>query len=131
MWRLAEELSPTDTWWTPLVLQPLAGVETRLKLIELTACLCLTAFDGTLLCTDCMENRSSYSKDPDYMTQGLEYQQHPAPPAPQRHSGEQPNAASLWNGSATRSRQDGREVHQNNNREGQHHTTGGFSRRDD
>ncbi|KAM8756384.1 leucine-rich repeats and immunoglobulin-like domains protein 1 [Acanthopagrus schlegelii] len=41
-----------------------------------------TGFDGAVVCTDCMENSSSYSKDPDYLTHGygpaggLEYQQH-------------------------------------------------------
>ncbi|KAM3621100.1 uncharacterized protein V6R79_006094 [Siganus canaliculatus] len=45
-----------------------------------------TGFDGAVVCSDCMENSSSYSKDPDYLSHGFspagdtEYQQHPAPP---------------------------------------------------
>ncbi|TWW61778.1 Leucine-rich repeats and immunoglobulin-like domains protein 1 [Takifugu flavidus] len=67
------------------------------------------AFDGAVLCTDCMENRSSYSKDPDYLTHGFEYQQHSAPSA-HYHSAEQhdtgPRSTSLCNGTANRIQQD-------------------------
>lgn len=87
-----------------------------MKLSELTARLRVAAFDGAPLCSDCLENRSSYPKDPDYMMHGFEYQQHLAPPA-YRHSGEPPAAAPLCNGTASRSRQDGKEVPQNNNRD--------------
>ncbi|CAN9512542.1 unnamed protein product [Ophioblennius macclurei] len=45
-------------------------------------------FDGAVVCTDCMENGSSYSKDHDYLSHGFggpaaggpEYQQHDVPP---------------------------------------------------
>lgn len=60
-----------------------------------------------------MENRSSYSKDPDYLTHGFEYQQHPAPSA-HYHSAEQ-HATSLCNGTANRIHQDLKEFPQNNN----------------
>ena len=53
-------------------------------------------FDGGVVCSDCMENGSSYCKDPAYLPQGmgpvcLEYQQHPHTPpmeyrAPALHS---------------------------------------------
>ncbi|XP_028261221.1 leucine-rich repeats and immunoglobulin-like domains protein 1 [Parambassis ranga] len=45
-----------------------------------------TGFDGAVMCTDCMENGNSYSKDPDYLSHtfgpggGAEYQQHLVPP---------------------------------------------------
>ncbi|XP_040889228.1 leucine-rich repeats and immunoglobulin-like domains protein 1 [Toxotes jaculatrix] len=45
-----------------------------------------TGFDGAVVCTDCLENSNSYSKDPDYLTHsfgpagGMEYQQHSVPP---------------------------------------------------
>ncbi|XP_068172318.1 leucine-rich repeats and immunoglobulin-like domains protein 1 [Antennarius striatus] len=45
-----------------------------------------TGFDVGVMCTDCMENGSSYSKDPEYLPHGfgpaggVEYQQHSAPP---------------------------------------------------
>ncbi|XP_030585862.1 leucine-rich repeats and immunoglobulin-like domains protein 1 isoform X3 [Archocentrus centrarchus] len=45
-----------------------------------------TGFDGAVLCTDCMENGNSYSKDPDYLAHGfgpaagMEYQQQLIPP---------------------------------------------------
>ncbi|KAM9361257.1 leucine-rich repeats and immunoglobulin-like domains protein 1 [Symphorus nematophorus] len=68
-----------------------------------------TGFDGAVVCTDCMENGSSYSKDPDYLTHGfspaggMEYQQHSAPPSySQCHPGEQhdtgPHSTPLCNG---------------------------------
>uniref|UniRef100_A0A665TQ64 Ig-like domain-containing protein n=1 Tax=Echeneis naucrates TaxID=173247 RepID=A0A665TQ64_ECHNA len=43
-------------------------------------------FDGAVVCSDCLENSSSYSKDPDYLTHsfgpagGMEYQQYSIPP---------------------------------------------------
>ncbi|XP_029991238.1 leucine-rich repeats and immunoglobulin-like domains protein 1 isoform X2 [Sphaeramia orbicularis] len=46
-----------------------------------------TGFDCAVVCTDCMENSNSYSKDPDYLSHdfspaaGLEYQQQSVPPA--------------------------------------------------
>lgn len=93
-----------------------------MKLRELTPPLWVAAFDGAPLCSDCLENRSSYPKDPDYATHGFEYQQqHPAPPA-HRHSGEPPAAAPLCNGTASR-----KEVPQNNNRD----RKGAWSRRAD
>lgn len=82
-----------------------------------------------------MENRSSYPKDPDYLTHGFEYQQHSAPSA-HRHSAEQPNAgprsALLCNGTANRSRQDLKECPQNNNvlEESRHDRKGAFSKCD-
>ncbi|XP_068449688.1 leucine-rich repeats and immunoglobulin-like domains protein 1 [Clinocottus analis] len=45
-----------------------------------------TGFDGAVVCTDCLENGSSYSKDSDYLrhgfgpTGGSEYQQYSVPP---------------------------------------------------
>uniref|UniRef100_A0A8C2Z2L5 Leucine rich repeats and immunoglobulin like domains 1 n=1 Tax=Cyclopterus lumpus TaxID=8103 RepID=A0A8C2Z2L5_CYCLU len=54
-----------------------------------------TGFDGAVVCTDCMENGSSYSKDSDYLTHGFgpaggsEYQQyslHDAGPHSTPHS---------------------------------------------
>ncbi|XP_063330664.1 leucine-rich repeats and immunoglobulin-like domains protein 1 isoform X2 [Pelmatolapia mariae] len=45
-----------------------------------------TGFDSAVLCTDCMENGNSYSKDPDYLAHGfgpaagMEYQQQLIPP---------------------------------------------------
>ncbi|XP_059184547.1 LOW QUALITY PROTEIN: leucine-rich repeats and immunoglobulin-like domains protein 1 [Centropristis striata] len=46
-----------------------------------------TGFDGAVVCSDCMENGSSYSKDSDYLTHGfshtgghMEYQQNSIPP---------------------------------------------------
>ncbi|XP_054472125.1 leucine-rich repeats and immunoglobulin-like domains protein 1 [Anoplopoma fimbria] len=45
-----------------------------------------TGFDGAVVCTDCMENGSSYSKDSDYLAHGFghnggrEYQQYSVPP---------------------------------------------------
>lgn len=62
-----------------------------------------------------MENHSRYSKDPDYLTHGFEYQQHSAPSA-HYHSAEQhdtgPRSTSLCNGTANRIQQ---EFPQNNN----------------
>lgn len=67
---------------------------------------------------DCMENRSSYSKDPDYLTHGFEYQQQSAPLV-QRHLAEQrdtgPRSTSVCNGSANRIQRDVKEFPQNNN----------------
>lgn len=60
-----------------------------------------------------MENRSSYSKEPDYLIPGFEYQQHSAPSAEQPNAG--PRLALLCNGTANRSQQDLKEVPQNNN----------------
>ncbi|XP_046882537.1 leucine-rich repeats and immunoglobulin-like domains protein 1 [Hypomesus transpacificus] len=55
-----------------------------------------SGFDGAVVCIDCMENGTSYCKDPGYLPQGmgpvgLEYQQHPHTPpmeysAPPLHS---------------------------------------------
>lgn len=89
-----------------------------------------------MLCTDCMENRSSYSKDPDYLTHGFEYQQCSAPSAQDRSaepSSAGPRSAALCNGTATKSRQDVSEVPQNNNmlEESQHDRKGEFSKCDD
>ncbi|KAM6928381.1 leucine-rich repeats and immunoglobulin-like domains protein 1 [Xenentodon cancila] len=61
-----------------------------------------TGFDGAVVCTDCMETGSSYSKDPDYLThgfgpvRGMEYQQQfvPPPPYPHLHPAEQQDAGS-------------------------------------
>lgn len=78
-----------------------------------------------------MENRSSYPKDPDYLTHGFEYQQHPAPSAHYR-SAEQhdaaPRSTSLCNGTANRIQQDVQEFPQNNNllEESQHDRKGTF-----
>lgn len=64
---------------------------------------------------DCMENRSSYSKDPDYLTHGFEYQQQSAPLV-QRHSADTgPRSTSLCNGTANRIQRDVKEFPQNNN----------------
>lgn len=59
-------------------------------------------FDGAVVCTDCMETGSSYSKDPDYLThgfgpaRGVEYQQQfvPPPPYPHRNPAEQHDTGS-------------------------------------
>ncbi|XP_017285467.1 leucine-rich repeats and immunoglobulin-like domains protein 1 [Kryptolebias marmoratus] len=67
-----------------------------------------TAFDGAVMCTDCLE--SSYSKDHDYLAHGLgsargaEYQQQLAPPPyshcpPEERSGAGSRGAPLCNGS--------------------------------
>uniref|UniRef100_A0A7N5ZTK1 Ig-like domain-containing protein n=1 Tax=Anabas testudineus TaxID=64144 RepID=A0A7N5ZTK1_ANATE len=54
-----------------------------------------TGFDSAVVCTDCMENGSSYCTDPDYFTQGfgpaegIKYQQHSL-----HHPGEQREAGS-------------------------------------
>lgn len=78
-----------------------------------------------------MENRSSYSKDPDYLTHGFEYQQHSAPSA-RYHSAEQhdtaPRSTSLCNGTANRIQPDIKEFPQNNNllEESQHDRKGTF-----
>ncbi|XP_076607456.1 leucine-rich repeats and immunoglobulin-like domains protein 1 [Chaetodon auriga] len=74
-------------------------------------------FDSAVVCTDCMENGSSYSKDPDYLTHGFgpaggtEYQQHSAPPPyPHCHPAEQhdvgPHTALLYNGTPNGIRKD-------------------------
>ncbi|XP_035517220.1 leucine-rich repeats and immunoglobulin-like domains protein 1 isoform X2 [Morone saxatilis] len=76
-------------------------------------------FDGAVVCTDCMENGSSYSKDPDYLTHGfspaggMEYQQHtPTAPPPYSHfhPGEQhdagPHPTPLCNGTPNGIRKD-------------------------
>lgn len=76
-----------------------------------------TGFDGAVVCTDCMENSNSYSKDPDYLSHGfgpaggMEYQQHFVPP-PYSHCypGEQHEAGShitpLCNGTPNGIRKD-------------------------
>lgn len=76
-----------------------------------------TGFDGAVVCTDCMENGNSYSKDPDYLSHGfgpaggMEYQQHFVPP-PYSHCypGEQHEAGShitpLCNGTPNGIRKD-------------------------
>nr|XP_046240512.1 leucine-rich repeats and immunoglobulin-like domains protein 1 [Scatophagus argus] len=85
-----------------------------------------TGFDGAVVCTDCMENSSSYSKDPDYLTHGfgpaggMEYQQHSAPPPySHRHQGEQhdarPHSPSLCNGTPNGIRKDVQEFPKNHN----------------
>lgn len=85
-----------------------------------------TVFDGALMCSDCMENSSSYSKDPDYLAHGFgpaggsEYQQHPAPPPyPHCHSGEQhdsgPHSTSLCNGTPNGIRKEVKEFPKNHN----------------
>ncbi|XP_076012898.1 leucine-rich repeats and immunoglobulin-like domains protein 1 [Genypterus blacodes] len=58
-----------------------------------------TGFDGAIVCTDCLENGNSYSKDPDYLAHGfgpavgVEYQQHCVPqPFSRPHPGEQHDA---------------------------------------
>ncbi|KAE8298079.1 Leucine-rich repeats and immunoglobulin-like domains protein 1 [Larimichthys crocea] len=76
-----------------------------------------TGFDSAVVCTDCMESSSSYSKDPDYLTHGygpgggMEYQQHSAPPPYSHvHPGEQHDAEShsspLCNGTPNGIRKD-------------------------
>ncbi|XP_019111372.1 leucine-rich repeats and immunoglobulin-like domains protein 1 [Larimichthys crocea] len=76
-----------------------------------------TGFDSAVVCTDCMESSSSYSKDPDYLTHGygpgggMEYQQHSAPPPYSHvHPGEQHDAGShsspLCNGTPNGIRKD-------------------------
>lgn len=87
-----------------------------------------------MLCTDCLENRSSYSKDPDYLTHGFEYQQRSAPSAQGRYAeppGVGPRSATLCNGTASRSQQDVSEAPQNNNllEESQHDRNGAFCNR--
>ncbi|XP_056247183.1 leucine-rich repeats and immunoglobulin-like domains protein 1 [Seriola aureovittata] len=74
-------------------------------------------YDGAVVCTDCMENSSSYSKDPDYLTHsfgpvgGMEYQQHSVPPPYSHfHPGEHHEPAShttlLCNGTPNGIRKD-------------------------
>ncbi|KAI3370362.1 hypothetical protein L3Q82_025134 [Scortum barcoo] len=74
-------------------------------------------FDGAVVCTDCMENSSSYSKDPDYLTHGYvpaggtEYQQHSAPPPyspyhPVEQHDAGPHSATLCNGTPNGIRKD-------------------------
>ncbi|XP_070703248.1 leucine-rich repeats and immunoglobulin-like domains protein 1 [Pempheris klunzingeri] len=76
-----------------------------------------TGFDGAVVCTDCLESGSSYSKDPDYLTHGfslaggMEYQQHSAPPPHcHYHPGEQldagPHTTLLCNGTPNGIRKD-------------------------
>lgn len=69
-------------------------------------------FDPAVVCTDCMENGSSYSKDSDYLTHGyghaggLEYQQHSLPPPhPHCYPGE-PYSIPLCNGTPNGIRKD-------------------------
>uniref|UniRef100_A0A8C9XRY2 Leucine rich repeats and immunoglobulin like domains 1 n=1 Tax=Sander lucioperca TaxID=283035 RepID=A0A8C9XRY2_SANLU len=68
--------------------------------------------DTTVVCTDCMENGSSYSKDSDYLTHGfghagcMEYQQHSVPPPYSHcHPGELhdagPHSTPFCNGTST------------------------------
>ncbi|KAL7408077.1 hypothetical protein ABVT39_017754 [Epinephelus coioides] len=74
-------------------------------------------FDGAVVCTDCMENGSSYSKDSDYLTHGfghtggIEYQQHSLPPPHSHcHPGELhdagPHSTPLCNGTPNGIRKD-------------------------
>uniref|UniRef100_A0A8C9XPG0 Leucine rich repeats and immunoglobulin like domains 1 n=1 Tax=Sander lucioperca TaxID=283035 RepID=A0A8C9XPG0_SANLU len=71
-----------------------------------------TGFNGAVVCTDCMENGSSYSKDSDYLTHGfghagcMEYQQHSVPPPYSHcHPGELhdagPHSTPFCNGTST------------------------------
>lgn len=62
-------------------------------------------FDGALMCSDCMENSSNYSKDPDYQSRrglevagGAEFQQRPA--SPPSYASCHLDATSLCNGTA-------------------------------
>lgn len=95
------------------------------------------AFNSAVVCTDCMENGSSYSKDPDYLKHGfglaggMEYQQHSAPPPHSHcHSGEQhgtgPHSTSLCNGTPNGVRKDIKEFPTNHNmlQQNQHDTKG-------
>ncbi|XP_075870368.1 leucine-rich repeats and immunoglobulin-like domains protein 1 [Nelusetta ayraudi] len=70
-----------------------------------------TVFDGAIMCSDCMENSSNYSKDPDYQCRrgleaagGAEFQQRPTAPPPSYTSchldAGLPLATSLCNGTA-------------------------------
>lgn len=74
-------------------------------------------YDSAVVCTDCMENSSSYSKDPDYLTHGFgqaggtEYQQHSLPPPyshfhPAEHHDPASHAAPLCNGTPNGIRKD-------------------------
>uniref|UniRef100_A0A8D3EA34 Leucine rich repeats and immunoglobulin like domains 1 n=1 Tax=Scophthalmus maximus TaxID=52904 RepID=A0A8D3EA34_SCOMX len=74
-------------------------------------------FDGAVVCTDCMENGNSYSKDPDYLTHcygpagGVDYQQHAVPPPyshfyPAEHRDAVSHAAPLCNGTPNGIRKD-------------------------
>lgn len=66
-----------------------------------------TAFDGTVVCPDCMENGKSYSRDPDYPGHGLgpaasEYQRLPVTrhhPHPHPHPRQEGHREALCNGS--------------------------------
>lgn len=100
----------------------------------------LTRFSLSLsavVCTECMENMSNYSKDPDYLKHGfgpaggMEYQQHSAPPPhPHCHSGEQhgtgPHSASLCHGTPNGVRKDVKEFSTNHSllQQNQHDTKG-------
>ncbi|GAA6222311.1 leucine-rich repeats and immunoglobulin-like domains protein 1 [Lates japonicus] len=77
-----------------------------------------TGFEGAVVCTDCMENSNSYSKDPDYLTHsfcpagGSEYQQHSVPPPyshlyhPVEHHEPLSHATPLCNGTPNGIRKD-------------------------
>lgn len=75
-----------------------------------------------------MENRGSYSKEPDYLTHGFEYRQQSAAPSAERPDVAPPRSALLCNGTANNSPQDLKEVPQNNNvlEESQHERKGRF-----
>ncbi|XP_073324930.1 leucine-rich repeats and immunoglobulin-like domains protein 1 [Pagrus major] len=79
-----------------------------------------TGFDGAVVCTDCMESSSSYSKDPDYLTHGfghaggMEYQQHSHfHPVEQHDAG--PHSTLLCNGTPNGIRKDIEEFPRNHN----------------
>lgn len=100
------------------------GVDTQLLILSFQIIYflssCPAGFDGAVVCTDCMENSSSYSKDPDYLTHGygpaggMEYQQHS-----HYHPGEQHDvglhSTLLCNGTPNGIRKDIEEFPRNHN----------------
>lgn len=90
-------------------------------------------FDGAIMCSDCMENSSNYSKDPDYLCRrgleaagGAEFQQRPTAPPPSYTSchldAGLPLATSLCNGTANGIREFPQ--HHSLLQQNQHHGTG-------
>lgn len=111
----ASEIITADTLTTVLTYSCWFSVS-KSFIFSLPAC-SPAGFDGAVVCTDCMENGSSYSKDPDYLTHGfgpaggMEYQQHSAPPPHSHyHPGEQhdagPHLTLLCNGTPNGIRKD-------------------------
>lgn len=154
-WTPAADLSPTDTSWTPQVpdsstsaVPAVSPEPSRLsstdghsrpsdRCVDFLSDSFLSLSLSAVVCTECMENSSSYSKDPDYLKHGfgpaggMEYQQHSAPPPYSHyHSGEQhgtgPHSASLCYGTPNGVRKDLKEFSTNHSllQQNQHETKG-------